>query len=109
MAWTPTGTNVPDYPRMARLWWANVATAVEGTKTPQAAMDTLAKNLDEVLADLQSTGMQHCTPRLNPVLDAGRRLSHKGAPWAKLDDEKPRGETIAYERLLQAWKEGRVQ
>ena len=64
---------------------------------------------DEVLADLQHTGMQHCTPKLNPILDAGRRLSHKGAPWLKLDDEKPRGETIAYERLLQAWKEGRVQ
>ena len=109
VAWTPTGTNVPDYPRMARLWWANVATAVDGTKTPQAAMDTLANELDEVLADLQRTGMQHCTPRLNPVLDAGRRLSYKGSPWLKLDDEKPRGETIAYERLLQAWKEGRVQ
>ena len=47
--------------------------------------------------------------RINPVLDAGGSLSHKGAPWAKQDDEKPRGETIAYERLLQAWKEGRVQ
>jgi glycerol transport system substrate-binding protein len=22
--WTPTGTNVPDYPRLAQLWWQNI-------------------------------------------------------------------------------------
>nr|WP_315490772.1 ABC transporter substrate-binding protein [uncultured Rhodoferax sp.] len=109
VAWTPTGTNVPDYPKMARLWWANVATAIDGEKTPQAAMDNLAAAMDQVLADLQSSGMQHCTPRLNAKRDPAKRLSNKGAPWQKLADEKPKGETIAYERLLQAWKEGRVQ
>ncbi len=109
VAWTPTGNNVPDYPRMARLWWAHVAPAISGDTTPQAAMDALAQDMDGVLADLQKTGMQHCTPRLNPKLDAARRLSRKGAPWQKLDQERPPGETIAYERLLQAWKEGRVQ
>jgi glycerol transport system substrate-binding protein len=109
VAWTPTGTNVPDYPKMARLWWANVATAINGEKTPQAAMDNLAAAMDQVLADLQKSGMQHCTPKLNPKRDAAKRLSTKGAPWQKLADEKPKGETIAYERLLQAWKEGRVQ
>jgi glycerol transport system substrate-binding protein len=109
VAWTPTGTNVPDYPRMSRLWWPNVSKAIEGEATPQAAMDSLARDMDEVLADLQSKGMQHCTPKLNAPRDAATRLSKKGAPWQKLADEKPRGETIAYERLLQAWKEGRVQ
>ena len=109
VAWTPTGNNVPDYPRMARLWWKNVAPAIDGTTMPQAAMDALAQDMDDVLGDLQRTGMQHCTPRLNPKLDADRRLSRRGAPWQKLDDEKPQGETIAYDRLLQAWKEGRVQ
>ena len=89
VAWTPTGTNVPDYPKMARLWWANVATAVVGEKSPQAAMDSLAAAMDQVLADLQSSGMQHCTPRLNPKRDAAKRLSTKGAPWQKLADEKP--------------------
>lgn len=109
VAWTPTGTNVPDYPRIAPLWWANVATAINGDKTPQAAMDSLALAMDSVLADLQKSGMQHCTPRLNERRDAARRLSTKGAPWQKLASENPKGETIAYERLLQAWKEGRVQ
>jgi glycerol transport system substrate-binding protein len=36
VAWTPTGTNVPDYPKLAQLWWKNVAQAVTGEKTPQA-------------------------------------------------------------------------
>src|SRR4030088_1884817 len=35
VAWTPTGTNVPDYPKLAQLWWKNVAVAVTGEKTPQ--------------------------------------------------------------------------
>ncbi len=109
VAWTPTGTNVPDYPRMARLWWTNVATAIGGDKTPQAAMDALAKAMDDVLADLQAEGMRNCTPRLNPRRDPSAYLSNKGAPWGKLANEKPRGETIAYDQLLQSWKEGRVQ
>jgi glycerol transport system substrate-binding protein len=77
VALTPTGTNVPDYPRMARLWWTNVATAVKGEKTPQVAMDSLARAMDDVLADLQGSGMR-CTPdsirRIRP------RFVSKGAP-----------------------------
>lgn len=72
-------------------------------------MDSLALAMDDVLADLQRTGMRQCTPRLNPQRDPARMLTTKGAPWKKLDNEKPKGETIAYDRLLQAWKEGRVQ
>ena len=34
-AWTPTGTNVPDYPKLAQLWWANVANAVSGQVSAQ--------------------------------------------------------------------------
>jgi glycerol transport system substrate-binding protein len=109
VAWTPTGSNVPDYPRMARLWWQNVATAIKGERTAQSAMDNLAQEMDNVLADLERNGMQHCAPRLNPQMDPQRRLSAKGAPWQKLADERPPGQTIPYEKLLQAWKEGRVQ
>src|ERR1700742_4784139 len=52
LQWSPTGTNVPDYPKLAQLWWQNVAAAVTGEKTPQAAMDNLAKEMDRVLARL---------------------------------------------------------
>jgi glycerol transport system substrate-binding protein len=72
-------------------------------------MDALATALDDVLAGLQRSGMKRCAPRLNAPLPVGNRLSDKGAPWKKLESEYPHGETIPYERLLQAWKEGRVQ
>jgi glycerol transport system substrate-binding protein len=109
VAWTPTGTNVPDYPKLAQLWWKNVATAVTGEKTPQAAMDNLAEEMDQVMSRLQRAGMKNCAPKLNPKGDPNKFLSDTGAPWKKLANEKPKGETIAYDKLLQAWKEGRVR
>lgn len=109
VAWTPTGTNVPDYPKLSQLWWKNVATAITGEKTPQAAMDNLATEMDDIMARLQRVGMKACTPKLNDKKDPKTWLSDKGAPWAKLANEKPKGETIPYGKLLQAWKEGRVR
>jgi len=41
--------------------------------------------------------------------DPAKWLSDKGAPWTKLANEKPKGETIAYDKLLQAWKDGKVR
>jgi glycerol transport system substrate-binding protein len=109
VAWTPTGGNVPDYPKLAQLWWKNVATAVTGERTPQAAMDSLAGEMDQVLARLQRAGMKNCSPRLNPRTEPTKHLSDTAAPWKKLPNEKPQGQTIPYEKLLQAWKEGRVR
>jgi glycerol transport system substrate-binding protein len=109
VAWTPTGGNVPDYPKLAQLWWKNVATAVTGEKTPQAAMDNLAEEMDQVMSRLQRAGMKNCPPKLNAKGDPNKFLSDSGAPWKKLANEKPKGETIAYDKLLQAWKEGRVR
>ncbi len=109
VAWTPTGTNVPDYPKLAQLWWKNVATAITGEKTPQAAMDTLATEMDDVMGRLQRAGMKNCPPKLNDKVDPAKYLSDNAAPWKKLANEKPQGETIAYDKLLQAWKEGRVK
>jgi len=109
IAWTPTGTNVPDYPKLAQLWWQNVATAVTGEKTPQAAMDNLADQMDRIMARLERAGMKNCPPKLNAPKDPAAWLSANAAPWAKLANEKPKGETIAYDKLLQAWKEGRAR
>ncbi|MDH6593860.1 glycerol transport system substrate-binding protein [Variovorax sp. TBS-050B] len=109
VAWTPTGTNVPDYPKLAQLWWKNVAEAVTGEKTPQKAMDNLADEMDNVMARLQRAGMAHCAPKLNAKGDPNKWLSDKNAPWKKLANEKPKGETIDYNKLLTAWKEGKVR
>jgi glycerol transport system substrate-binding protein len=109
-AWTPTGTNVPDYPRLAQLWWPNVANAVSGAVTPQQAMDTLAAEQDRVLERLERSGMQgDCGPRLNPQEDPELWLARPGAPKPRLANEKPPGETVPYDRLIDAWRSGRVR
>jgi glycerol transport system substrate-binding protein len=109
VAWTPTGTNVPDYPKLAQLWWKNVAEAVTGEKTPQKAMDNLADEMDNVMARLERAGMAHCAPKLAAKGDPNKWLSDDHAPWKKLANEKPKGETIDYSKLLTAWKEGKVR
>jgi len=109
VAWTPTGTNVPDYPKLAQLWWQNISLAVEGEKTPQQAMDSLAEQMDDVMGRLERAGMQNCPPKLNPKKESKEWLDAPGAPHAKLANEKPKGETVPYEQLLQAWKEGRAK
>ena len=85
------------------------AMAVTGEKTPQAAMDTLAEEMDQVMARLERAGMARCAPKLNPKSDPNKWLSDKSAPWKKLANEKPKGETIAYDTLLNAWKAGKVR
>ena len=35
-------------------------------------------------------------------------LNQPGAPKAKVN-EKPKGETVNYDQLIQAWREGRVK
>jgi glycerol transport system substrate-binding protein len=109
VAWSPTGTNVPDYPKLAQLWWKNVAQAVTGEKTPQAAMDTLADEMDAVLARLERAGMAKCAPKMAKKESPDKWLSDKSAPWKKLANEKPKGETIAYDALLSAWKAGKAR
>jgi glycerol transport system substrate-binding protein len=103
--WTPTGTNVPDYPKLAQLWWQNVAEAVSGEKTPQQALDRLAAAQDKVMARLERANVQgECGPKLNPEKDPNYWLNQPGAPKAKLSNEKPKGQTIAYDKLLESWK-----
>ncbi|MEY4513938.1 MAG: hypothetical protein RLZZ450_6060, partial [Pseudomonadota bacterium] len=86
-----------------------VSLAVTGEKTPQAALDSLAEQMDGVMARLERAGMTNCPPKLNPIKDAKYWYDQPGAPRPKLANEKPKGETVPYETLLQAWKEGRVK
>ena len=51
--WSPTGTNVPDYPKLAQLWWQNIGDAMSGDKTPQEAMDALCAEQEKVLERLE--------------------------------------------------------
>jgi glycerol transport system substrate-binding protein len=82
---------------------------VTGEKTPQAAMDTLADEMDAVLARLERAGMAKCAPKMAKKESPDKWLSDKSAPWKKLANEKPKGETIAYDALLSAWKAGKAR
>ncbi len=109
VAWTPSGTNVPDYPKLAQLWWQNIGEAVSGEVTVDTAMDNLAREQDRIMARLERSGVQgDCGPKLNPKKAESYWLSQSGSPKAKLDNEKPQGKTVDYDSLLQAWKAGKV-
>ncbi len=105
-AWSPTGTNIPDYPKMAQLWWQNIGDAMSGEKTPQEALNTLCAQQEKVMARIQRSGMQgDLGPKLNKIQDPKIWLESPGAPVAKLADERPKGETIAYDELLKSWQQ----
>ena len=107
--WTPTGVNVPDYPKLAQLWWQNIGDAASGAKTPQEAMDSLATAQDRVMARLERAGIQgECGPKLNeehPMDYWVEKAKADGnlAPQPKLDNEKPKGETVDYDTLIKSW------
>lgn len=106
--WTPTGVNVPDYPRLAQLWWQQIGDVNSGAFTPQEAMDRLAAEMDQVMARMQATDEQAktyggCGPRLNEEKDPSEWLGKPDGPAAKLENEKPQGETIAYDELIKRW------
>ncbi len=103
--WSPTGTNIPDYPKMAQLWWQNIGDAMSGAKTPQEALDSLCAEQEKVLERLERAGVQgDIGPKMNEVQDAQYWLDQPGSPVAKLENEKPQGETIAYDELLKSWQ-----
>ncbi|MDB5658965.1 MAG: transporter substrate-binding protein [Cypionkella sp.] len=105
IAWSPTGTNIPDYPKMAQLWWQNIGDAMSGEKTPQEALDALCAEQEKVLGRLEKAGVQgDIGPKLNEEKDPQVWLDEPGSPVAKLENEKPQGETIAYDELIKSWQ-----
>jgi glycerol transport system substrate-binding protein len=103
--WSPTGTNIPDYPKMAQLWWQNIGDAMSGAKTPQEALDSLCEEQEKVLERIEKSGVQgDIGPKMNEPQDPQVWLDAPGAPVAKLENEKPMGETISYDELIKSWQ-----
>lgn len=103
--WSPTGTNVPDYPKLAQLWWQNIGDAMSGAKTPQEALDALCEEQERVLERLERAGVQgDIGPKLNEPQDPQYWIDQPGSPVAKLENEKPQGETISYDELIKSWQ-----
>ncbi|HET8904671.1 MAG TPA: ABC transporter substrate-binding protein [Saccharospirillum sp.] len=102
--WTPSGTNVPDYPRLAPLWWQNLAPAVSGEMSAQEALDNLAEAIDDTMSRLARANVfEKYAPVLNEPRDPQYWLDQPGAPKARLDDEKPQGRTQPYDEMMAEW------
>jgi glycerol transport system substrate-binding protein len=109
VVWSPTGVNVPDYPKLAQLWWQQIGDVNSGAFKPQQAMDRLAAEMDQVMARMQAADEANktyggCGPRLNEEKDPSEWLGKPDGPAAQLENEKPQGETIDYDELIQRWQ-----
>jgi glycerol transport system substrate-binding protein len=108
--WSPTGINVPDYPKLAQIWWQQIGDVNSGAFTPQEAMNRLAEEMDTVMGRMQQADEQAnvyggCGPRLNEARDPQYWFDQPGAPKPKLENEKPPGETVNYDELVKRWTE----
>ena len=110
VAWSPTGINVPDYPKLAQIWWQQIGDVNSGAFTPQEAMDRLAGEMDQVMSRMQKADEAanvygSCGPRLNEERDPSYWLNQPGSPKAKLANEKPKGVTVSYDSLIKRWSQ----
>jgi glycerol transport system substrate-binding protein len=103
--WSPTGTNVPDYPKLAQLWWQNIGDASSGAKSAQEALNSLCVAQERLLQRLERAGVQgEFGPKLNEERGEDYWLSQPGAPKAKIAQEKPQGVTVNYDELIKSWQ-----
>lgn len=74
--------------------------AIRGETPVQAALDNMAQQADTILGQLERKGMTKCTPKLNPKMPLSFWYSKGTAPFPKIANEKPKGETQSYENSL---------
>jgi glycerol transport system substrate-binding protein len=108
--WSPTGTNVPDYPKLAQLWWQAIGDASSGAKTAQAAMDSLCAEQEKVMSRLERAGVQgDIGPKLAEEHDIeywNKDAVSKGnlAPQFKIANENEKPVTVNYDELVKSWQ-----
>ncbi|SEN73217.1 carbohydrate ABC transporter substrate-binding protein, CUT1 family [Loktanella fryxellensis] len=104
--WSPTGTNVPDYPKLAQLWWQNIGDAMSGAKTAQEALDQLCADMEDVMTRLERAGVQgDLGPVMGEEQDAEFWLNEPGAPKPALENEDEEPQTIGYDELVASWNQ----
>ncbi|MCA0996772.1 ABC transporter substrate-binding protein [Alloyangia pacifica] len=103
--WSPTGTNVPDYPKLAQLWWQNIGDAMSGAKPAQEALDSLCSDMERVMERLERAGIQgDLGPVMNEEKDAEEWLSMEGSPKPKIENEREEPKTVSYDELVASWQ-----
>jgi len=109
LQWSPTGTNVPDYPRLAQLWWQHIGDASSGAKTAQEAMDALCAEQEQVMQRIERSGVQG---DIGPLLGEEKTLEEWNAtavaaghlaPQLKIENEKEQPITVDYDELVKSW------
>ena len=108
--WSPTGTNVPDYPKLAQLWWQAIGDASSGAKSAQEAMDSLCAEQEKVMSRIEKSGVQG---DIGPKMAEEHDLAYwnadavkKGnlAPQLKIETEKEKPITVNYDELVKSWQ-----
>jgi glycerol transport system substrate-binding protein len=100
---------VPDYPKLAQLWWQAIGDASSGAKTAQEAMDSLCAEQERCwsassVPACRATSGRSSTRSIRS--STGSKLAKKEgniAPQPKLANEKPQGETVDYDTLIKTW------
>src|SRR3546814_12782698 len=92
---------VPDYPKLAQLWWQQIGDVNSGAFTPQEAMDRLASEMDQVMARMQQADEQAqahggCGPRLTAEKDPSERSGQPDGPAAQAAYAEAKGSANAY-------------
>ncbi len=86
-----------NYPAMTV--YENIASPLRVAGTDRATIDREVRQA----ADEQANVYGGCGPRLNEPKDPSEWLGKPNGPKAKLENEKPQGETIAYDELVKRW------
>ena len=111
--WSPTGTNVPDYPKLAQLWWQAIGDAASGAKDAQGAMDALCADQEKVMQRLERAGVQG---DIGPKLAEEHDLAYWNAdaiknghlaPQLKIAAEKEKPVTVNYDELVKSWADAK--
>ncbi len=102
---TDTGLNVPDYALLQSQWWNYVSLAITGEKSPEEAMQGLARTTDRLMGKIK---LPYLSPELNEKKSEEYWLKQPGAPKPKIEG---RGEpiTISYDELLKQWSENELR
>ena len=101
---------MPDYPKLAQLWWQAIGDASSGAKSAQEAMDSLCAEQEQVLERLERAGVQgDIGPKMAEEHDLewwNNFAKENGgiAPQLKLENEKPQPETVSYDELVKSWQ-----
>lgn len=101
--WTPTGTNVPDYPALSKYWWRYISPIIQGKVSVKSGLDQMAEAVDLHLQTLEQENHGKCPPRLNPKIAERIWLDANGSPKAKRH-EVIKGVTLPYEEALNVWR-----